>query len=509
MRIEAAMRCRPWTGWQAVLLAAFCGALLVLALPPFSLPVFLPVAFGVLFLLVVKCTVSRAALLGWAFGVSHFALSLSWIGESFQIDAERFGHLAFPAIAALAAGLAFFPAFAAATFAAMRTRGLSGALIFASAWAASEWLRGTVLTGFPWNLVAYTWADFDIPRQTAARTGSYGLGLLTVLAATLPAAAIMSGRRERVGALVLGTALCSIVWISGTLRLRDTTPDTTTKVRIVQPNVPQREKWNEGLRARNVQRLLDLSTLPGSFDLLLWPETAYPGYIEEEPWFLGQIANLLPPGAVLLTGAVTQKSDPTGLILRNAILAIDTSGRVFARYAKHNLVPFGEYVPFRGVLPLERFTEGAGDFTPGPGPATLPLPDLPPVGPAICYEAIFPGYVVDPVDRPNWIFNATNDGWFGQSIGPRQHLAAARMRAVEEGLPMVRAANTGVSAVIDANGRITKHIPLGEEGILDAYLPASRPATIFGRHKQMALLSLLMASLFSAGLIHNSRKVMT
>ena len=504
--VEATAQGSFRAAWLEVPLAAGCGALAVLALPPFSLPAVLPVAFGGLLLLVAGRGVPRAALRGWAFGIAHFALGLSWIGESFRVDADRFGHLALPAIAALAAGLAVFPALAAAGLAATRARGLSGALVLAAAWAASEWLRGTVLTGFPWNLVAYAWSEFDIPRQTAAWAGSYGLGLLTVLVAALPVAALVSGRRERIGALALLVALASAAWTLGALRLRETPADTATRVRIVQPNVPQREKWDADLRARNVVRLLDLSAAPGAFDLLLWPETAYPGYIEEEPWALDRVAALLPPEGVLLTGAVTRVAGPDGPVYRNAVLAIDGSGYIVGRYAKHHLVPFGEYVPLRGFLPLERLAEGLSDFTPGLGPTTLALPGLPLVGPAICYEAIFPGRVVDPRDRPDWIFNATNDGWFGRSIGPRQHLAAARMRAVEEGLPVVRAANTGVSAVIDADGRIAARIELGKTGFLDAVLPAPRPTTAFARYGQAILAGLILLCLLgAAGLRHHRR----
>lgn len=300
--------------------------------------------------------------------------------------------------------------------------------------------------------------------------------------------------------------LTAAVWTGGAVRLRIASPDTITKVRIVQPNVPQSEKWDAALRARNIGRLLGLSAAPGNFDFLLWPETAYPGYIEEEPAFLDQVAALLPPGGILLTGAVTQTPGPSGSVLRNSVLAVDTSKRIIARYAKHSLVPFGEYVPLRGLLPIDRLAEGVGDFTPGPGPATFALPGLPPVGPAICYESIFPGNLVDPEDRPDWIFNATNDGWFGTTIGPRQHLAAAQMRAVEEGLPVVRAANTGISAVINANGSITKQIALGETGILDANLPAPMPTTIFGRYKQLPFIALTIACLLIAGLLQNRGK---
>lgn len=213
---------------------------------------------------------------------------------------------------------------------------------------------------------------------------------------------------------------------------------------------------------------------------------------------LGRIADRLPEGRVLLTGAQTREQDGAGIRYRNSILAIDQAGQIITRYAKHHLVPFGEYVPLRGILPLQRLTAGLGDFTPGPGPQTFELAGLPPVGLSICYEAIFPGRIVDSALRPDWIFNATNDAWFGASLGPRQHLASARMRAVEEGLPMVRAANTGISAVIDGNGRIVARLGLDETGVLDARLPAALPATPFAIYGQMMFLLVLAVCIAGA-----------
>lgn len=466
----------------ALPLALALGALSVLAQPPFSVPIVLPVSFGGLFLLSVRRRPIGAALVGWFFGVGFFLFGLSWIAESFLVDAERFGWMAGPAVVGLAGGLAAFPALATGLFAASRATGLAAAFAFAASWSMSEWLRGTILTGFPWNLVAYSWAEHDVPRQAAAWLGSYGLGLVTVLLAILPVAAIEAPRAGRALAALLAAAVVGGVWLGGTARLSECGQAIGTTVRIVQPNVAQVRKWDPAFRDRIVARLLELSARPGGFDVLLWPESAFPGFLEEEPSARARIAAAMPPGAVLLAGAQTRETSEDRWILRNEILAIDDDGRIVARYAKHHVVPFGEYVPWRGALPIERLTEGLGDFTPGPGPRTIALPGLPPVGPSICYEGIFPGRVADRGDRPEWLFNATNDGWFGASLGPRQHLNAARMRAVEEGLPLVRAANTGVSAVIDAEGRILRRLDLGRTGIVDAELPPARPPTPFVRH---------------------------
>ena len=291
------------------IILTFCafglGALAVLALPPFSMPVLLPVAFGALYLLTVGESRMRAGLAGWAFGVGYFLFGLSWIAESFFVDPERLAWMAVPAVAGLAAGLALFPAVAMAAFAWSRTKGVSGALIFAVCWSVSEWLRGTMLTGFPWNLIAYTWADYDIPRQMAAWVGSYGLGLLTVLLSVLPVTLLMRNRRQNAFAAFVFMSVVGGAGTLGTVRLMATTPPTDTTVRTVQGNILQTEKWDPAFRDRNISRYLDLSAQSGRFNVLLWPESAFPGYLDENPGMLDQIADRLPEGSVLLTGAQT------------------------------------------------------------------------------------------------------------------------------------------------------------------------------------------------------------
>lgn len=478
-----------------LIVAITLGAGVVFALPPLSTPFVLPICFGGLFYLTTSKARTRAFLTGWAFGFGFFLFGLSWIAESFFVDAERFGWMAAPAVIALAGGLALFPAAAMVVFAATKTTGVSGALVFAACWSGSEWLRGTVLTGFPWNLIAYAWVDYDVPRQMAALFGSYGLGLLTVLLSTLPIVIFTRDRWQSGLAATMFVMLAAAIWITGEARLTGEDQQTRVNIRIVQGNIPQREKWDPNFRERNIARYLDLSAQPGQFDILLWPESTFPGYLDEDKRMLGEIAKLLPIDAVLLTGAQTRKNVDGEPQYKNAILAIDSNAQIIGRYAKHHLVPFGEYVPLRGILPLERFTAGLGDFMPGSGPETFRMPHLPSVGLSICYEAIFPGRIVDSTDRPEWIFNATNDAWFGASIGPNQHLASSRMRAVEEGLPFIRAANTGISAIIDGNGRLNSHLSLGETNVLDGSLPAALPPTLFSSYGQAMFWLLVAVSL--------------
>ncbi|MBM9595110.1 apolipoprotein N-acyltransferase [Roseitranquillus sediminis] len=489
-------------------LTAAAGALAVLALPPYSILLALPVAFSALYALLQGRRPAAAFALGYGFGLGYFGIGISWIAESFFIDAERFGWLAVPAVASLAAGLAIFPGLAAAVFTAFRVRGLFGAATFAACWMGAEWLRGHVLTGFPWNLAGYALADWDALRQPAAWIGSYGLSFLAVFAATIPV--VMFGDRTRIGRLVPAAAFVVLVvgaWIAGQARLAAPAPAPPgVALRIVQGNVPQEDKWNAARRAEFVRRYLELSGRPGSFGVLLWPETAFPGYLDESPEALASIAARLPEGGVLLTGSPDREQVGGRTLYHNAIFAIDAGGRILAEYAKHHLVPFGEYVPFRGWLPIERLTEGLGDFASGPGPRTLAVGMAPLVGAAICYEAIFPGHVVDDAIRPDWIFNATNDAWFGSSMGPWQHLASARMRAVEEGLPMVRAANTGISAVIDALGRTQAQLGLGETGILDAPLPPALPRTLYAWAGDLTLPPLVLAALALAAVLDRAAR---
>ena len=391
----------------------------------------------------------------------------------------------------------------ACAFAARMERArLPLALSMATSWAATEWLRGHVLTGFPWNLAAYTLSDWPVAAQASSVVGSYGLGFLLVLCAALAGLAFVSadnGKRNGRLATAGAIALLTVGFGAVRLLLADMPSERGAQVRVVQPNIAQSAKWDDAARNANILKLIALSARPGDFDILLWPETAWPGFLAEDAGARAMLGWLLPETGVLLTGSPEREETEAGTVYRNAVLAISPDGTILTRYAKHHLVPFGEYIPWRNLLPLQRLVQSLGDFTPGPGPRTLAFGPHPYAGIAICYEIIFPGHVVDNAIRPDWIFNATNDAWFGASIGPWQHLASARMRAVEEGLPLVRAANTGISAVVDAYGATLAMLDIDTSGVIDIRLPRPLPATIYARIGDWALLILILTSWMISG----------
>jgi apolipoprotein N-acyltransferase len=272
--------------------------------------------------------------------------------------------------------------------------------------------------------------------------------------------------------------MLALLWSGGALRLAGATAPAgpAPVLRLVQGNVAQHHKWQPELRAQWFRRHLDLSAQGADgVQAVIWPESATPYAIDQEPEVRRLIGQVVPPGGLLLTGGERFDFDSAPARAWNSLFVLDPGGTVVTRYDKRDLVPFGEFLPARGLLGrlgLQKVTGGSVDFQPGPGRQTIALPGLPPFSPLICYEAIFPGGVVEPGARPAWLLNVTNDAWFGRSSGPYQHLAMARLRAVEEGLPLVRAANTGISAVVDPWGRIAARLDLGVTGVLDAALPA-------------------------------------
>jgi apolipoprotein N-acyltransferase len=478
------------TGWRRFAASAALGGLASLALPPaYAVPVLLAAFPGLLWLLDGATTRRTAFFLGWWFGFGHFLFGLYWVSFALLTDIGRFWWMMPFAAAGLPALLSLFTGLVTLALHRLQLRGLARVLAFAVLWGLAEWLRGHLFTGFPWNLIGYSWVGWLPVLQSTAVVGIYGLSLLTTAVAATPSLLTDPAEtpRRAWGTLLAGLGLFAVLGAAGSVRLAGANDAMVPGVglRVVQPNIAQTLKWVPAERERNFDNLLELSAGPASRPIthVIWPETAAPFFLSSDARHRQMIGAVTPSGGLTITGAprLTPADDGGQGRIFNSLYAIDGSGAVVATYDKFHLVPFGEYMPLRGVLPVAAIAAGAVDFSAGPGPASLDLPGLPPVSPLICYEVIFPAAVKDPGQRPDWLLNLTNDAWYGISAGPHQHFAIARVRAVEEGLPLVRAANTGISGVVDAYGRIVGQLALGVRGVVDAPLPASLLATPYGR----------------------------
>jgi apolipoprotein N-acyltransferase len=376
--------------------------------------------------------------------------------------------------------------------------GIQRIFVFALAVFVAEWLRGHILTGFPWNIPGYGWAASTAVLQSASVIGAYGLSLLTLLlGASFALLAGETGTRGRW--LPAGLAILFVsLWGAGELRLLSATDATVAKVhlRLVQPDTPQTEKFQNEYLVRNWRRLIDLSNAPAQVapTHIIWPEAPAPFAITAVQGAMTEIAQLTGDGRVLLTGDVRVER-PLGQLqhVYNSFDIFGPHGNLLNTYDKFHLVPFGEYVPLAPALKAIGITEIAADtgFSSGPGPRTLTVPGAPLVGPLICYEVIFPRAVTGE-PRPEWLVNVTDDSWFGPNAGPMQHLLIARVRAIEEGLPIARAANTGISAVIDPYGRIRATLALGLRGVVDSELPVALSETPFARYGNVIMLALVL-----------------
>ncbi len=529
-RLKAARdRVRTASGWRRAAALLGAGLCSVLAFAPFFA---WPVLFITLPVLVWAISpgpgvapagrsgVLRAFTDGWLFGFGFFFAGLFWVGEAFLVEAEVFGWLLPFAVTLLPAGLALFFGTAAALTRILWRPGLAGLLVTAVIFASAEWLRGHILTGFPWNVLGYALTATGTQMQSAGLMGIYGLSLWAVLifAAPLVLASEAAESDGPLWAFGPGLALAAVPlalsalygWVI--LSAPDQPDPGAPRVRIVQPSIPQREKWMPERQGEIFRLHLDLTrrNAAGEEDgldgvaLVVWPEAAMPFRPLEHPEALTAIAELLPDGGpVLLSGGLRVERDGSGNGMAkafNSLMAFDAAGRPAAIYDKIHLVPFGEYLPMQSILEamgLQQLTKLRGGFASGPAPRPLlHLPGLPPLAGLICYEAIFPSAVVQGTERPGLIVNVTNDGWFGNTTGPRQHLFQARVRAVEEGVPLIRAANNGISAVIDAKGRVTGMLGLNVRGVLDAAIPPAAAPPPYARWGD--LLFMLNAGFFAA-----------
>lgn len=465
-------------GWRLRMWAFVFGAMAVFAFQPLNLLFLLVPAFTAWVLMVAtRQTPREAFMVSWWWGAGFFAAGLYWIAMALLVDAETFAWLIPFAIGGFAVGFGLFAAVAGLAMHYGKGSIIARVLILAGVWTVLEWVRSWAFTGFPWNLIATAWTLSDAAIQNAAFIGSYGLGALTVLAAAAPAAMAQNKRAFAGLVLIIPLGLLAV----GEQRLSTASDEIVegVRLRLVQPNIAQALKWKPELVQDHMMVQLDLGAAPPAVGEappthVIWGETQAPFYVANHVGWLQTIGGSTPEGGLTILGAprLVNPPDAGGTYqVANAMLAIDAAGTVQASYDKFHLVPFGEYVPLAKWLPLEKITHGSGSFLPGPGLQTLRLKGLPPVSPLICYEVIFPGAVVRKDDRPSWLLNLTNDAWYGKTPGPHQHFASARMRSVEEGLPMVRVANTGISGIIDGYGRVQGRLELSTAGALDGNLP--------------------------------------
>jgi len=531
-------------GWRAAVLAVAVGAISALGLAPYHA---FPVLFFTLPVLVwlldgaVAPAGSRgffgvfrrywpAFFRGWLFGFGYMLAGMWWVGKAFLVDTDEFAWLLPLAVTALPAGLALFYGFGTALARLAWGDGWVRLAALAGALTVAEWLRGTVLTGLPWNTLGMIFMPTPMFMQTAGLVGLYGVTFLAVFVASAPAIfapgadadPATGAHKPRRMRSVLAIAFILLVAHAGygftvlSTAKEDMQPG--IKLRIVQPSLLQTEKWEPENEPEIMQRYFDLSNADrgpkaasvASFTHIIWPESAFPFILTQRRDVLASIAAMLPSGTTLITGAMRleEAADaPAGRRIFNSLYAIDGDGEIAAAYDKTRLLPFGEFLPFQDMLEsvgLQQLTQLRGGFAQGSRRSTIAFGATPAFLPLICYEVIFPSRVRGTGDAPEWIVNVTNDAWFGETAGPYQHAHQTRIRAVEEGLPVARAANSGISMIVDGYGRVISSLALGERGVVDGPLPQSVGPTIFVQIGNMAVILAVCFLLLLLVVVHRS-----
>jgi apolipoprotein N-acyltransferase len=504
-------------GWRRRGIGFAAGALSALALPPFFFFPILWLTFPVLVWLLDGAVgssrrggirrVGPAFAVGWWFGFGYFLAGLWWVGAAFLVDAPVFGWLMPFAILALTAGLALFWGVGTAAAQILWSGDWRRIFALAGTLGAAEWLRGHILTGFPWNTLGYALTSGEVLMQSASLIGVYGLTVVAVLVFAAPATLAPAGTRGRNRAApAAAVLLLAALALFGVLRLGQSQIDfiADTRIRIAQPALSQDEKSPDADRDTVLALYRELSLPDGSpiapGTILVWPETAFPFALTEDREALALIADILPTGTTLVTGAYRVEAGEDRRVF-NSIYMIDAEGTIVGAYDKVHLVPFGEYLPLGNLFDAAGFRPMAalpGEFSAGVRRAPMIPAGAPPFAPLICYEIIFPDAVLPEGPRPGFLLNVTNDGWFGKTVGPAQHLHQARVRAVEEGLPLVRAANTGISVVTDPYGRIIARAALGERTMIEAGLPRALGPTPYDRLRDLASVFLIAGCILMA-----------
>lgn len=501
--------------------ALAAGAATALAFPPFGLLIGL-LGYGLLMSLFDAADPNRplrsAFWRGWLAGSVYFLISTWWVSEAFFVDPESHAWQAPFAVAFLAGGMGLYWGLAGVAYRAVRPGGVLRVVVFAGVFSAVEWLRGHLLTGFPWDLAGESWKAGSPVSQLASITGAYGLSWITVATGAAPVLLLdEGGRRGRMAAVGLAALALAGAYAYGAARLAAAAPVSPSApiVRVVQADEDEQPSYSAAAFAQIVDRYVRLTARPAARapDVVIWPEGAIPDavndYLADGTWTRAAIQGALRPGQTLLVGAYRVGGAPERPLYFNTLVAVrdEADGlRLTGVYDKYRLVPFGEYLPLAGLLKplgLAKLVSVGDGFTPGPTPRPIAPAGVPRVQPLICYESLFPGFTRAGArfgGRADWIVNVSDDAWFGRTYGPLQHLNLASYRAIEEGLPIVRATPTGVSAVIDAYGRIRPGAELGHgaEGVIDQPLPPALSPTPYARAGEMIFSALLSITSFAA-----------
>ena len=507
-----------------IIFSALFGSLFTLSFAPYyNIGLAFVSLSGILYFCVNAKSSKKAFIYGYLFGFFHHLTGLYWISNSMLVEADKFAWMIPFTSSLLPAYLALYIGVCAYLTRKLKFKNFSALLFFAGAWVISEYIRGNILTGFPWNLAGYIFSSQLPVAQLASILGAYGLSFFAIIFFSSPFLCLSFIKNYyylptiykyclSLYYSVIALTLFVFVESWGNSRIEENSNlFSSTNIRVVQPNIPQLEKFEREKIPEHLQKIYSLTSLTGYSDdgddfipdIILWPEASVVFSIEENRNFLAEVADVIPYSAYLVLGSVRTEGFMNKRFY-NSIQFIDSEGNLQRNYYdKFHLVPFGEYVPLRSWLPfIEKITQGIGDFYTGTGNKTINIGSrIEPFSPLICYEVIFPARAVNKNDKlkPKWIFNATNDAWFGEKVGPYQHLDIARMRAIEEGIPLVRAANTGISAVIDSTGNIISYIPLNYEGVIDSKLPADiKEGTIFSRYGNIIAICLAILSVFFA-----------
>jgi apolipoprotein N-acyltransferase len=509
------LRMRQWT--QAVTglkgqsrnTAAFMfGVAAAFTLPPFFIFPLIIMAYGGLFLLANKAHDARRAFAdGWWWGWGYYIVGLYWFCIALMTEPDKFAWMLPFTLFGVTAFVALYPALACLIFYKIAVQGtIRRMFLFAAVWTCVEYARGYLFTGFPWNIAGNSFAYSDNAIQLASIFGAYGLTFWAVLLGV--SLTVIIDIRLRVEHVIL---FLGLVWSGfftglnyGSQRLEqaDKVPQAERYVpgvmlRLVQPNIAQAHRWDPAKQMEGLQKHIQMTQSSGLslVSHVIWPESSIPYVLKPGTPLLGMIGSALPEKTLLVTGALRSQGEKESWQVYNSMVVVNRKGEIIGNYDKSKLVPFGEFLPFRSLIPKAWQTPvGDMDFTRGNGVENMEWPGLPALRPMICYEVIFPQWAHsdDDASRPKWMLNVTNDAWFGLSTGPHQHFHMARMRAAEQGLPLVRAANTGISAVIDPYGRVEAMMPLGREGILDVQLPKEAANTPYNRYNFLYLPSIML-----------------